>query len=182
MRVPLAQANLLAAYRDFPKSWRLRVLPSGFELHDDGVEVRFLLGRSPATMSIEVRRGEPFVRVSCAVDWKTSPQRLGSKTGLRSQAMRCGTAWIGALPRYSDDRAGLALFAIDPLRWTSRALRKGGMHLRTYHCSTTAVRRSSRGPLRRLSLASRYGALERPGSISLANLACVFLQATIRRS
>jgi hypothetical protein len=129
-RVPLAQANLLAAYRDFPKGWRVRVRPTGFEMHDDRVEVRFLAGSSPATMSIEVRRGEPFVRVACAVDWKTSRATLTLENWVGIQA---GEVRHGADRRFaalSDERAGIALFVVDPLTWTSQALRKGGMHLR----------------------------------------------------
>jgi hypothetical protein len=130
-RVPLAQANLLAAFRDFPKRWPVRVRPSGFELHEDQVEVRFLVGSSPAAMSIEVRRGEPFVRVACAIDWNTSRATLTLESWL---AMRAGDVHYGAQRQYAaihDDRAGVALFVLDPLDWTSRALRKGGVHLRT---------------------------------------------------
>lgn len=129
-RVPIAQANLLTAHRDFPKGWRLRVRPTGFQLHDDRIEVRFLAGSSPATMSIEVRRGEPFVRVACAVDWKTSRATLALESWVAIQA---GEVRYGADRHFaalSDERAGLALFALDPLGWTSQPLRKGGMHLR----------------------------------------------------
>jgi hypothetical protein len=129
-RVPLAQANLLAAYRDFPKGWRVRVRPSGFEMHDDRVDVRFLAEASPATMSIEVRRGEPFVRVACAIDWKTSNATLTLENWV---AIQGGEVRYGAdrhLAALSDERAGLALFVLDPRSWTSQVLRKGGMHLR----------------------------------------------------
>lgn len=128
MRVPVSQANLLTAYRDFPKNWRLRVHPAGFELLDDGVELHFTLGGSPATMRIELRRGEPFLRVMLAATWKErATLRLENWFAIESDAVRYGLnqrfAAIG------DDRAGLAIFAIDPLRWNARVLRKGGMHL-----------------------------------------------------
>ena len=129
-RVPLAQANLLAAYRDFPKGWRVRVLPSGFEMYDDRVEVRFLAGSSPATMSIEVRRGEPFVRIRCAVDWKTSHATLTLENWVAIQAGEVRYGVDRHFAALSDERAGLALFVVDPRSWTSQALRKGGMHLR----------------------------------------------------
>ncbi|MGC2130146.1 MAG: hypothetical protein WA629_08620 [Candidatus Aquilonibacter sp.] len=129
-RVPLAQANLLAAYRDFPKGWRVRVRPTGFEMHDDRVEVRFLAGSSPATMSIEVRRGEPFVRVTCAIDWKTSSATLTLENWVAIQAAGVRHGADRHFAALSDERAGLALFVDDPRSWTSQALRKGGMHLR----------------------------------------------------
>lgn len=128
--VPLAQANLLAAYRDFPKGWRVGVRPSGFEMHEDRVEVRFLAGSSPATISIEVRRGEPFVRVACAIDWKTSHATLALENWVAIQAGEVRYGADGHFAALSDERAGLALFVLDPLGWTSQALRKGGMHLR----------------------------------------------------
>jgi len=129
-RVPLAQANLLAAYRDFPKGWRIRVRPSGFEVLEDRVEVRFLAGSSPATMSMEVSRGEPFVRVVCAIDWKTSRATLTLENWVAIRVGQLRYPEDGNFAALSDERAGLALFVLDPLGWTSQPLRKGGMHLR----------------------------------------------------
>jgi len=129
-RVPLAQANLLAAYRDFPKGWHMRVRPSGFDVLEDRVEVRFLAGSSPATMSIEVRRGEPFVRVACAIDWKTSHATLALENWVATRAGEVRFGADGHFASLSDERAGFALFVLDPLGWTSQPLRKGGMHLR----------------------------------------------------
>ena len=116
-RVPLAQSNLLAAYRDFPRGWRMRVRPTGFEVHDDRVDVRFLAGPSPATMSIEVRRGEPFVRVTCAVDWKTSRATLTLENWIAIQAGEVRHDVDRHFAALSDERAGFALFVVDPLSW-----------------------------------------------------------------
>ena len=129
-RVPIAQANLLAAYRDFPPGWRIRVRPTGFELHEDRVEARFLAGSSPITMSIELRRGEPFVRVACAIDWKARGATLALENWVALQAVQLRYTEDGNVAALSDERAGFALFIASPLGWTSTPLRKGGMHLR----------------------------------------------------
>jgi hypothetical protein len=128
-RVPLAQVNLLGAFRDFPAGWRLRVRPSGIDLHEDRVEIRFVAGSSPVTMAIEVRRGEPFVRVACAIDWRAHATLvLENWVALRAPALHYGIdQHYLAL---SDERAGLALFVLDPVDWSSRALRAGGMYFR----------------------------------------------------
>jgi hypothetical protein len=128
-RVPLAQANLLGAFRDFPNGWRLRVRPSGIDVHEDGVEIRFVAGSSPLTMAIEVRGGEPFVRVACATDWRAhATLALENWVALRAPALHYG------IDRHylalSDERAGLALFVADPADWNSSALRKGGTYFR----------------------------------------------------
>ena len=128
-RVPVAQANLLSAFRDFPKGWRARVRPAGLELHDDRVETRFVAGSSPATMAIELRRGEPFVRVVCAVDWRARAT-LALENWI---ALRCPAVAYGVDRRYlaiSDANAGLACFVQDPVDWSERALRAGGMYFR----------------------------------------------------
>lgn len=127
-RVPIAQANLLAAYRDFPKGWPLPVRPSGFDVHDDRVEVHFLAGSSPATMAIEVHRGEPFVRVTCAIDWKSRATLTLENWIAIEGEVRYGPERYSAA--VNDARAGVVLFVVDPIGWTSRTLRKGGLHLR----------------------------------------------------
>jgi len=127
--VPLAQANLLGAFRDFPRGWRLRVRPSALDVHDDRVELRFLAGARPATMAIEVRRGEPFVRVACAIDWRARATLVLENW----VALRAPQARYGVDRRYlavSDERAGLACFVLDPVDWSTRALRAGGMYFR----------------------------------------------------
>ncbi len=118
MRVPVSQANLLS-----------RARPTGFEVHDEGARVQFLIGKSPATMEIELRRGEPFLRVALAVDWR---ERWRALTLENWFAVATNAARYGGGRRFaavSDERAGIAIFAIDPVRWEARALRKGGIHL-----------------------------------------------------
>jgi hypothetical protein len=118
MRVPVSQANLLS-----------RARPTGFEVHKEGARVHFLLGKSPATMEIELRRGEPFLRVALAVDWRERWRTLKLENWF---AIATSAASYGDGRRFaaiSDEQAGVAILAIDPLRWEARALRKGGMHL-----------------------------------------------------
>ncbi len=118
MRVPVSQANLLA-----------RARPHGFELHDGGARLQFLIGKSPATMELELRRGEPFLRVALAVDWRERWRSLRLENWF---ALATNVARYGSDKRFaamSDERSGIAIFAIDPLGWEARALRKGGMNL-----------------------------------------------------
>jgi hypothetical protein len=118
MRVPVSQANLLT-----------RARPTEFDVHDEGVRVQFLIGKSPATMEIELRRGEPFLRVVLAVEWRERWRTLKLENwfAIATDAVRYGEGERFAA--LSDASAGVAIFAIDPLRWEARALRKGGMHL-----------------------------------------------------
>jgi hypothetical protein len=118
MRVPVSQANLLAGAR-----------PTGFELHDEGVRAQFLVGKSPATMEIELRQGEPFLRVTLAVDWRErwGALRLENWFAIANSILRYGQSKRFAA--IADERAGIAIFALDPLQWEARPLRKGGMHL-----------------------------------------------------
>ncbi|HVA32961.1 MAG TPA: glycoside hydrolase family 38 C-terminal domain-containing protein, partial [Candidatus Baltobacteraceae bacterium] len=77
----VAQANLLALYRDRPKRWDAWNIDAGYErsrraakprdacVVDGALQIRFDLGRSRATMQIALFEGEPFLRVELAVDW-----------------------------------------------------------------------------------------------------------------
>jgi len=160
----VAQANLLAAYRDLPKKWdawnldadytrrRVRVRPQGSQMQADAVDVRFLIGTSPATMKVELRVDEPFLRVTCAVDWsqrhtilrvenwlalQTGEVRYGSPHGTIVRGARADTPSLRArfevpgqrFAAASDGRAGLALFALDTYGWSARCLENGGLHL-----------------------------------------------------
>ncbi len=118
MRAPVSQANLLG-----------RARPQGIDVHDGGARVKFLIGKSPATMEIELRRGEPFLRVALAVDWRERWRSLKLENwfAIATSAPRYGhNKQFAAL---EDERAGVAIFAVDPLGWDARALRKGGVHL-----------------------------------------------------
>jgi alpha-mannosidase len=160
----IAQANLLAAYRDLPKKWdawnldagyerrRVRVQPQGCDVQGDAAAVRLLIGSSPATMRVELREGEPFLRVRCAVDWQQSHTilRIENWLAIDSDDVRYGSPHGTAVrsarddapesrARYevpgqrfaaaSDARAGLAFFALDTYGWSARRLREGGLHL-----------------------------------------------------
>lgn len=163
-RNAIAQGNLLAAYRDRPKMWdawnldagyerkRVRVKPGGFERGDDGIDFRFLVGSSPLTMHVELRRGEPFVRVTCAVDWRErhvilrlenwlaletdsviygAPHGTITRSAKReSKAQRARFEVPGQRYAFArDELGGVALFALDTYGWSARALGRGGVHV-----------------------------------------------------
>jgi alpha-mannosidase len=154
----VSQANLLVAYRDTPRRWdawnidrgyerrRVPVRPQGMERYDDGAEFRFLAGASPLAMRVELRRGEPFVRVQAAVDWRERhvllrvEQWLAARTDRVTYGAPHGTVTRTPSPaqfevpgqrfaRVEDDRGGLALFALDTYGWSARRLKSGGMRL-----------------------------------------------------
>ncbi len=160
----VAQANLLASYRDVPKKWeawnidagyekrRLRIEPKGSSIVDDAVEIRFLIGTSPATMRARLVTGEPFLRVDLAVDWherktllrlenwltiETDRVTYGAPHGVversaRSQSPADRARYEVPGQRFAtahDSSAGIALFALDTYGWNARALPNGGLHL-----------------------------------------------------
>jgi alpha-mannosidase len=75
------RANVLTTYRDRPNKWEAWNIDAGYRrsarivsargasVIDDGLEVRFEAGSSPATMRLTLFENEPFVRVELAVDW-----------------------------------------------------------------------------------------------------------------
>jgi hypothetical protein len=100
-RVPVSQANLIAG-----------------------------LGRSPSEMTIELYRGEPFLRVGLHVRWRKlwGSLRLENWFAFVNPRVRYGID--RRLVALEDDRAGCAIFAQSGTDWTLRALRRGGVHLR----------------------------------------------------
>lgn len=159
-----AAANLLAAYRDRPRQWeawniddgyqkhRIHVRPKGAQLAHDGVDFRFLIGRSPATMRIALEEGAPFLRVDLTVDWRerktllrtenwllveTQSVRYGAAHGTVERSAMRGTPEARARfevpgPRFAmaqDGSCGLAILALDTYGWSARALPKGGLQL-----------------------------------------------------
>lgn len=78
----VAQANLLAAYRDRPRKWEAWNVDAGYERHrlrvetreakhvESGLEIDVTIGASPATLRLALHAGEPFLRVDLAVDWQ----------------------------------------------------------------------------------------------------------------
>ncbi|MDE2482009.1 MAG: alpha-mannosidase [bacterium] len=160
----VARANVLVAYRDRPRAWdawnldagyerrRVRVVPQDHAIVDGALECRMLVGASPLVMRIALAPNEPFLRVTCAVDWRESHTLLRVEHWLAVESDRVrygaphGTVERGArrdtpaerarfeVPgqRYAlvaDERRGFAAFALDTYGWSARVLRGGGLHL-----------------------------------------------------
>jgi alpha-mannosidase len=164
-RSTVAQANLLALYRDRPRKWEAWNIdadyarrqrparPQGAAIADGGLEVRFAIGSSPATMRIALVENEPFLRVDLAVDWRERRRLLrlenwlsletdeavyGAPHGIVRRSARMDTPQRRArfeVPgqrfAYARDAsgAGVALLALDTYGWNARALERGGMRL-----------------------------------------------------
>ena len=160
----VARGNLLVAYRDRPRKWdawnidagyerrHVRVRPMGAQIVDGALEVRMLVGRSPLTMRVTLGADDPFVRVTCAVDWRESHTllRVEHWLGLESDVITYG-APHGVVERGArrdtpqerarfevpgqrfalarDEHSGFAAFALDTYGWSARVLPKGGLHL-----------------------------------------------------
>lgn len=94
----VAQANLLALYRDKPKKWdawnlddgyekkRLKLRPRETRAHDDHLEVRFDAAGSPITTRIRLNQGEPFLRVDASIDWRAEHAILRMENWLSVQS------------------------------------------------------------------------------------------------
>ncbi len=161
----VTNANLLAIYKDRPAKWEawnidngyqrsLRGgLPSAPKLHDGRLEISFRIGKSTATMWIELLVGEPFVRVELVIDWRDRRRllRLENWLPLPTDRVTYGTPH-GTIDRAGglqtpQDRAkfevpgqrfaiardakgaGLAILALDTYGWSARALPKGGLQI-----------------------------------------------------
>jgi alpha-mannosidase len=167
----VAQANLLAVYRDRPAKWeawnidaayakhRKAARPQGASIVDGGLEVRFSIGSSPATMRLSLLEDEPFLRVELAVDWRERRRLLRVEnwltvsTGEVTYGAPHGVVARSALTDTPERRAryevpgqrfaiarsaaagsvprgeGLALLAIDTYGWSANALGRGGLRL-----------------------------------------------------
>jgi hypothetical protein len=101
-RVPVSQANLISG-----------------------------LGRSPSEMTIELYRGEPFVRVGLHVKWRKLWGRLRLENWFAFASPRVRYGIGGRFAALEDERAGCAIFSRPGTEWTLRALRRGGVHLRS---------------------------------------------------
>ncbi|MHB8145961.1 MAG: alpha-mannosidase [Vulcanimicrobiaceae bacterium] len=161
----ISQGNVLAIYRDRPKKWeawnidadyrkRARAAkPRAPSVREGGLEIPFIIGRSPATMRIELRAGEPFVRVALAIDWREHHLLLRCENwfGMHTDAVTYGTPHgtirrnlardtAAARARYevpgqrfalaSDaGGSGIAILALDTYGWDARALPAGGVRV-----------------------------------------------------
>ena len=161
----VALGNGLAAYVDTPAAWdawnldrgyvnrRLKIRPQGATVEDDGLVVRLTIGRkSSASMRIELRAGEPYLRIELAVDWREDHVILRAENRLAVNAREVrfgqphGSIVRPAFARSPAERAqyevpaqryahvddgerGLAILAPDTYGWNARGLRGGGVRL-----------------------------------------------------
>lgn len=158
-------ANGLAAYADRPSRWdawnldasyarrRVPVKPRGAAIEDGGLVVRFQIGRaSTASMRVELRAGEPYVRVELAVDWQENHVilRVENRIAVAVREIRYGQPHGSlvrtAYPQTPAERArfevpaqrwahvddggrGLAILAPDTYGWSGLGLRRGGVRI-----------------------------------------------------
>ena len=161
----VALANGLAAFADRPKAWdawnidaryerrRVPIKPQGSAIEDDGVVVRFTIGkRSSATMRVELLAGEPYVRVTLAVNWNESHVllRVDHRIAVSAREVRFGephgSLLRSAYPQTEAERArfevpaqryafvddgarGCAILALDTYGWNALGLRDGGVRV-----------------------------------------------------
>jgi alpha-mannosidase len=157
--------NGLAAYADTPARWdawnldagyirrRVPLKPRGAAIEDGGLVVRFRIGKtSAASMRVELRAGEPYLRVELAVDWQENHVilRVENRIAVNARDVRYGQPH-GSLMRtvfprtpaeraryevpaqrwaYADDgERGVAILAPDTYGWSALGLRSGGVRL-----------------------------------------------------
>lgn len=87
------------------------------------------LGRSKSAMAIELRSGEPFLRVTLNVDLRILWGSLKLENWFAFGRAQVRYGIDRRFAALEDDRAGAALFVRDPLDWESRPLRRGGVYL-----------------------------------------------------
>jgi alpha-mannosidase len=157
--------NGLCAYIDTPARWdawnldagyarkRVALKPRGASVDDGALVVKFTLGkRSRAAMRIELRAGEPYVRVELAVDWREDHVvlRVENRIAVAARDVRFGQPHGSLLrPAYphsaaeraqfevpaqryahvDDGERGLAILAPDTYGWNARGLRGGGVRV-----------------------------------------------------
>jgi hypothetical protein len=155
----VAHANLLSARRG---RRILRTAPGQARVADHGLEVPFLIGDSPATLRVTLVGGEPFVRADLAVHWRERGARLVLENWFTVSAE---PPWFGVsdahLCALDDARAGIAVFALDTIGWSVRALPKGGAHV-----AHTLVSEPAAAVQRSWAFAPLHGAT--PGKIEAA--------------
>ncbi len=158
-------ANGLVAYVDTPVKWdawnldagyarrRRAVKPRAATIDEAGLVITFTIGaRSRASMRIELRAGEPYLRVELAVDWREDHVllRVENRFAVPARAVRFGTPHGSIVrtvypttpaerarfevpaQRYAAaaaDERGVAIFAPDTYGWNARGLRGGGVAL-----------------------------------------------------
>jgi alpha-mannosidase len=149
LRVPggenlVRRAHELAAYRDRPRAWeawnidreyrtqRLSVVANGCEIVDGGLQIRYLIGASPALARITLAANEPFLRIALAIDWheRRTLVRIENEFDLPGAAARFGVPH-GTLERPVEPRteAERAKFEFTAQRFARIASAKGGVAL-----------------------------------------------------
>jgi alpha-mannosidase len=100
----VAQANLLAWYRDRPKRWEAWNVDDGYQrsrrpakpgrprIVDGALEIPFDIDTSRATMRVALAGDEPFLRVDLAVDWRERRKflRLENWLAVEAECVRYG--------------------------------------------------------------------------------------------
>jgi alpha-mannosidase len=158
-------ANGLAAYVDVPAAWdawnldagyarrRRPIKPRAAAIDEDGLVIALTIGkRSRASMRIELRAGEPCLRIELAVDWREDHVilRVENRLAVPVRDVLFGQAHGSitrtAYPRTPAERArfevpaqrfaladdgnrGVAIFAPDTYGWNARGLKGGGVNV-----------------------------------------------------
>jgi alpha-mannosidase len=151
------EANVVALYRDKPKQWEAWNIDDGYQLTmrrmrgknprvaAGALELDFALDGSPARMRLELRDGEPFLRVDLAVEWTERQKllrvenRFAVQTASATYGTPHGTVVRSALRESPAERAkfeipgqrfaavrdarddGVAIFALDTYGWSAHA-------------------------------------------------------------
>ena len=138
------RAHELKAYRDRPRAWEawnvdreyrsqpLFVEAGACAIVEDGLQVEYRIGRSPALARITLAANEPFLRVALAVDWRERRTllRIENDLELAGARARFGTPH-GTLERPVEARtdAERAKFEFAAQRFAHVAAADGGLAL-----------------------------------------------------
>ncbi len=140
------RANRIVAFHDTPKAWDAWNLDRGYErkpirvhergatIDDDALVVHLQIGRSPATMEVELREGEPWLRVRLVVDWheERTIVRVQNRLAIRAEHALFGQPHGSlARPLYPSTAAERARFEVAGQRFASIADGERGLALLT---------------------------------------------------
>ncbi len=151
------EANLLATYRDRPRRWEAWNIDDGYQqtmrrkpgrnarIEASALAIDYALGRSEATMRVELVNGEPFLRIDLTIDWRERRTlvRVENRFSLAAQSVIYGsphgTIVRSALRNTPQERAkfevpgqrfasvsnaqgeGVAIFALDTYGWSAQS-------------------------------------------------------------
>jgi alpha-mannosidase len=151
------EANVLATYRDRPRRWEAWNIDDGYEqtmrihrgggarIEGGGLTLDYEIGTSPATMRLELRPNEPFLRAILAVDWRERRTllRVENRLAFGAESVTFGSPHgsivRSALRNTPQERAkfevpgqrfafagdakndGVAIFALDTYGWSALA-------------------------------------------------------------